>query len=197
LIQSSQIFTTLDEQHDFIGEVARMVMEYDIEDAAWRGSLASLLGAREHDNIFSRNSRYWHPYQALLTSYGELRKAAAHAHAETRDDVTTTPGYLHVFHVLTAPFDAERLSALTRSRNYHRLAQDILERSKTDPAIVIPADNREWWERTAMAGQHRPIEDPVVTTYPAPARESSGIPAWALWIGFVVLINMFRACGGL
>lgn len=193
-VQASQTFATLDEQHDFIGEIAWLVQQAGVEDSPWRGRLASLLGAREHDNIFSQHSRYWFAYESLLRSYAELRDAATHAHAGTQDEVAATPGYLHVYHVLTAPFDSERLSALTRSRTYHRLAENILERSKNDPAIVIPAENREWWERTAMAGQHRPAEDPPAAK-PAPPDKSWGFPTWPIYIVLMLLFNSIRMCG--
>jgi hypothetical protein len=193
-IRDSQIFATLDEQHDFIGEVACLVQEAEIEDATWRGRLASLLGAREHDNIFSQGSRYWYAYGALLRSYAEARVAATQAHAGTQDEVAATPGYLHVYHVLTAPFDSERLSALTRSRTYHRLAENLLERSRVDPAIVIPTENRDWWERTAMAGQHRPVEEPAAVANPAPAGGSSGFPLWPIFIVLMLILNVARTC---
>jgi hypothetical protein len=98
-----------------------------------------------------------------------------------------------VYHVLTAPFDSERLSALTRSRSYHRLAENLLERSRADPAIVIPTENREWWERTAMAGQHRPTEEPGAAN-PTAGDQSSGFPLWPIWIVLMLLLKFALTC---
>lgn len=194
-IQNAQLFASLDDQQDFIGMVALLVHHFEIADQPWRGKLAALLGARDHDNIFPQDSRYWFPYHALLESYAELRDAAARGQARNQDEYASTPGYLHVFHVLTAPFDSERLTALTRSQTYHRLAEAILERAKTDPAVVIPRENREWWERTAMAGQHRPAAQPVAANQ-APAESSGSFPLWILWPMIVLLISGLRTCGG-
>lgn len=132
-IRSEQTFATLDEQHDFVGEVACMVLDAEAGDAAWRGRLAAALGARDYENIFPPATRYWYAYDELLGSYTQQRMAGAQAHVGERSDILLTPGYLHVYYVLTAPFDAERLSALTRSQAYHRLAQSILERARRIP----------------------------------------------------------------
>jgi hypothetical protein len=193
-IKAAQTFATLDEQHDFVGEVASLVQEAQIQDAAWRGRLAAALGARDYENVFPVGTRYWHAYGELLRCYTELRMATAQSHLDQRSDIRLTPGYLHVYYVLTAPFDAERLSALTRSQAYHKLAQGILERAKSDPTIVIPAENREWWERTAMAGQHRPVAQPVVFSEPAPQAKSRSIPFWPIWILLILIANAGRAC---
>jgi hypothetical protein len=198
-IQSAQIFATLDEQSDFIGEVACLVLDSDIEESQWRGRLASLLGARDHENIFPIGTRYWYAYKQLLVNHAELRATAAKAHVEDQSHIAVTPGYLHVYHVLTGPFDAERLSALTRSQTYHRLAQQILERAKLDPTIVIPPENREWWDRTAMARQHRPIAEPVTNTRAAAATQddsSWGIAYWVFWLFLIVVGLGFRGLPG-
>jgi hypothetical protein len=193
-IQAAQTFATLDEQNDFIGEVALLVENARVEDVHWLGHLAALLGARERDNIFARDSRYWNAYNVLLDCYSEVRNVAAYEHVQTRDEIATAPGYLHVYHVLTAPFDSERLMALTRSQTYHRLAEIILQRSKADPAIVIPAENREWWERTRMAGQHRSTEEREAAPSPPPADRSSGFPIWPIWIVLMLVLNGARSC---
>lgn len=198
-IQAAQTFATLDEQNDFIGEVACLVADSGIEDSQWCGRLASQLGARDHENIFPIGTRYWYAYNRLLVSYAELRAAAAKTHVEDQSDIAVTPGYLHVYHVLTGPFDAERLSALTRSQTYHKLAQQILERARLDPTIVIPAENREWWDRTAMAGQHRPAAESVTNTRAAAAtRDDStwGGFRWVIWLVLIMVIQGARGCPG-
>lgn len=190
-IQSDQTFATLDEQNDFVGEVACLALNFDIEDRQWYGRLASLLGARDHENIFPIGTRYWYAYNELLRSHAELRATATRAHVQDQNDVVVSPGYLHVYHVLTGPFDAERLSALTRSQNYHRLALHILERAKLDSTIVIPPENREWWDRTAMAGQHRPTAEPATNTGTAAATEDdsgSDVAYWTIWLVLIVLV---------
>jgi hypothetical protein len=193
-IRSEQTFATLDEQHDFIGEVASMVLDTEAGDSAWRGRLAAALGARDYENIFPPATRYWYAYGELLQAYTQQRMAKAQAHVEERGNIQLAPGYLHVYYVLTAPFDAERLSALTRSQAYHRLAQSILERAKTDDTLVIPKENREWWERTAMAGQHRPAAEPLVASTATTQQASRRMPFWPIWIGLIILVNMGRAC---
>jgi hypothetical protein len=194
-IQADQVFASLDDQHDFIGMVALLVQHLGIEEQPWRGRLAAQLGARDYDNIFPQDSRYWFAYRALLQSYAEVRAVAAHVQARDQDGLASTPGYLHVFHVLTAPFDSERLTALTRSQTYHRLAESILQRAKTDTTIVIPPENRDWWERTAMAGQHRPTEQPA-TANAAPTGESgSSFPTWVIWPMVMLLLTSLRLCG--
>jgi len=193
-IQDAQTFSTLDEQNDFIGEVAQRVHDSDIDDEEWRGRLAELLGARERDNIFAEGTEHWYAYAELLHSYSEWKSAATVAHAQGQDEIGARPGYLHVFHVLTAPFDSERLMALTRSRTYHGLAEIILERSKTDPAIVIPQENRDWWERTAMAGQHRPAAEAVNQSSSSSSSSSSGFPGWIIWIVAMLILNGVRTC---
>lgn len=198
-VQAANIFATLDERHDFIGEVAVLVQQADFGDVRWRGRLAAQLGAREHENIFARDTHYWFAYRELLDSYAYVRGEAAQAQAKGRDDVTATPGYLHVFHVLTSPFDAERLMAVTRSQTYLRIAEAILQRAESDPAIVIPKENREWWERTAMAGQHRPMADAIAATESTAASssgQSSGFPFWPFWLLFVLLLPAVRSCSG-
>jgi len=190
-ILEAQTFSTLDEQNDFIGEVAQLVLNSEIEDTEWRGRLAEVLGARERDNIFAEGSEYWYAYSELLHSYSEMKSAATIAHAQTQEDIGARPGYLHVYHVLTAPFDSERLMALTRSQTYHRLAEIIVERSRTDPAIVIPPENRDWWERTAMAGQHRPAAEPAAKNT---SSSSSGFPGWMIWILGMLILNGIRMC---
>ena len=190
-IRDAQIFSTLDEQNDFIGEVSQLVQNSDIEDIEWRGRLAELLGARERDNIFAEGSEYWYAYGDLLHSYSEMKSAATIAHAQGQEEIGARPGYLHVYHVLTAPFDSERLMALTRSQTYHRLAESILERSKSDPDIVIPQENRDWWERTAMAGQHRPAAEPAASSS---SSSSSGFPGWVLWLLAILILNGVRTC---
>lgn len=197
-IRAAQIFATLDEQNDFIGEVACLILDAGIDDSPWRGRLASLLGARDHENIFPIGTRYWYAYNQLLASYAQLRASATGAHVADQSDIAVTPGYLHVYHVLTGPFDAERLSALTRSQTYHRLAQHILERARNDPSIVIPAENREWWDRTAMAGQHRPVAEPVTPTRPDTTQDDSGwdLSYWVIWLVLIVVVIGFRGLPG-
>lgn len=198
-IQAAQIFATLDERNDFIGEVAFLVLDSGIEDHQWRGQLASLLGARDHENIFPLGTRYWYAYNQLLMSHAQLRAAATNAHVESQSNIAVAPGYLHVYHVLTGPFDAERLSALTRSQAYHRLAQQILERARLDSTIVIPAENREWWERTAMAGQHRPTADSVADRRSGAAVQDDSnwdISYWLIWLVLIVVIAGIRGCPG-
>ncbi|HEU4603537.1 MAG TPA: hypothetical protein VFS24_16305, partial [Steroidobacteraceae bacterium] len=121
------------------------------------------------------------------------REAATQAHVA--DDASVTPGYLHVYHVLTSPFDSERLSAITRSRTYHRLAETILERAKVDSTISIPQETKEWWERTSLMGQHRPTGEPKVAPLPPPALppKSRRFPVWMVlmlifWIGRAVMM---------
>ena len=191
-IQDAQIFSTLDEQNDFIGEVAQLVANSEVEDVEWRGRVAEILGARERDNIFAEGSGYWYAYGELLHSYSEMKSAATISHAQNQDEIGARPGYLHVFHVLTAPFDSERLMALTRSQTYHRLAEIILERSKSDPAIVIPQENRDWWERTAIAGQHRPAAEPPPVSNTS--SDSSGFPGWLIWFLVIAMLNGLRMC---
>lgn len=191
-IRAAGTFASLDDQYHFVGTVAVMVQEANLEDSAWCGRVAQLLGAREHENLFTDHPRYHYAYDYLLGRYAEMREAGAQAHAgENRDD-SAAPGYVHVYQVLTAPFDAERLSALTRSQSYHRLAQRLLERAKTDPSIVIPFENREWWERTAMAGQHRPMADTIGRPAPAPEKSSGGFGYWPIGIVLFLIIHFVR-----
>jgi hypothetical protein len=189
-IRDSELFATLDDQTTFIGEVALMVRQPGAQDAAWYGRLAAQLGAREHDNIFPEYSPYWFAYQDLLKSFSELRNSAVQAHADDR--FSSSPGYLHVYHVLTSPFDSERLGALLRSRQYHAIAEGIFERAGSDPSIVIPAENRDWWERTAMAGHHRPEAREEI---PMPQSETRKFPMWAIWITLVLFMQVARYCG--
>jgi hypothetical protein len=195
-IKAADTFASLDDQYHFVGRVAVMVQEANLEDSAWCGRVAQLLGAREHENLFTDHPRYHYAYDYLLGRYEEMRAADAHAHVEANQDDSGAPGYVHVYQVLTAPFDAERLSALTRSQGYHRLAVRLLERAKTDPGIVIPAENREWWERTSMAGQHRPMVDATEQRAPEPAAEDSfRFPFWAVGLVMFLVINLARTCG--
>ena len=191
-IQDSELFATLDEQTTFIGELAMMAQQPGAQDATWRGRLAAQLGAREHENLFPEYSHYWFAYEDLLKSFSELRHSAVQAHADER--FSSSPGYLHVYHVLTSPFDSERLGALIRSRNYHAIAEGIFERARSDASIVIPAENREWWERTAMAGHHRPEAQEQIPTPPA-SDDSRKVPMWAIWITLVLLMQLARHCG--
>jgi hypothetical protein len=195
-IKAENLFATLDDQYFFTGEVARLINEFNVDDVAWCGRVAELLGAREHENIFDGDPRYWHAYQFLLRCYSELLASRAQAHLDQRSGEELAPGYLHVYHVLTSPFDAERLSALTRSQTYSRLAERILERAKSDASIAIPAENREWWERTAMAGQHKPVAEPAsfTITAPIPVKQERKFPFWAIWMLFVVLAQVARFC---
>ncbi|WP_116809175.1 J domain-containing protein [Steroidobacter cummioxidans] len=195
-VKSENLFATLDDQYFFTGEVARLIQELEIENVEWCGRVAEQLGAREHENIFDGDPRYWHAYQALLGCYSELLAGRAQAHLDRQAGEEVAPGYLHVYHVLTSPFDAERLSALTRSQAYLRLAERILERAKSDASVVIPAENREWWERTAMAGQHRPVAEPAsfTITAPVPMKSERKLPFWAMWMLFIVLAQFARAC---
>lgn len=193
-IRDAQTFATLDEQQDFVGEVATAVVDAQIGDAQWRGRLAAALGARANENIFPQGNDYWYAYERLLEDFAHFRDVAARSHADGKDDITATPGYLHVYHVLTAPFDSERLMALTRSRTYYRLAEIILQRSTTDPSIAIPVENRDWWQRTAMASQHNPVEEPAIVR--RPTGESSSFPYWILWIFFVFGLQLLRTCDG-
>jgi len=169
------------------------VQRAQVTDTAWLGRLAETLGAREHDNVFPLESGYGYAYQALLDCLSESRKKTTLAQATGHDEIASTPGYLHVYHVLTTPFDSERLMALTRSRTYHQLAESILARSKENPAIVIPAENREWWERTAMAGQHKPMSD-VLPAAPgeSPPDGSWKLLLWFVWIVVVLGFNLTR-----
>jgi hypothetical protein len=194
-VLAEDTFSTLDEQYFFAGEVARLVQEFKIENVEWCGRVAELLGAREHENIFDGDPRYWHAYQALLRCYSESLATRTRAHLD-QDTGEVSPGYLHVYHVLTSPFDAERLSALTRRQGYLRLAELILERAKIDSSIVIPAENREWWERTAMAGHHKPVAEPAsfTITDPVPMQTQRKFPFWALWAFFIVLAQLARFC---
>lgn len=192
-IQDSELFATLDEQTIFIGEVALMVQQPDMQESSWRGRLAAQLGAREHENIFPEYSHYWFAYEALLKSFSELRNSAVQARADDR--FSSSPGYLHVYHVLTSPFDSERLGALTRSRNYHAIAEWIFERARSDSSIAIPAENQEWWERTAMAGHHRP-EAQEEATVPPSSGDSTKFPVWsAIWLIIVTLMWVARCSG--
>ncbi|WP_129644326.1 J domain-containing protein [Peristeroidobacter agariperforans] len=195
-IKAENLFATLDEQYFFTGEVARLIQEFKIDDVEWCGRAAELLGAREHENIFDGDPRYWYAYQEVLRCYSALLANRAQAHLDQRSGEELAPGYLHVYHVLTAPFDAERLSALTRSQTYSRLAERILERARSDMSIAIPAENREWWERTAMAGQHQPVAEPAsfTVTGPIPVQNERRFPFWAIWVLFVVLAQFARAC---
>jgi hypothetical protein len=198
-IKAAGTFASLDDQYHFIGTIAVMIDEVSIEDSEWRSRVAQVLGAREHENIFTDNARYWYAYESLLKDYAEMRTARTHAHLDERHEDSAAPGYVHVYQVLTAPFDAERLSALTRSTSYHRLAERLLERAKGDSSIVIPFENREWWERTAMAGFHRPITDVVDPPLAQPEREdsSSGFPFWALWLVVFLIVSSARTCSSM
>jgi hypothetical protein len=195
-LKAENLFATLDEQYFFTGEVARLIKEFKIDNVEWCGRVAELLGAREHENIFDGDLRYWHAYQVLLRCHSELLANRAQAHLDQRAGEQLVPGYLHVYHVLTAPFDAERLGALTRSLTYSRLAERILERAEKDPSIIIPAENREWWERTAMAGQHKPVAEPAsfTITAPIPVQNERKFPFWAMWMLFIVLAQFARVC---
>lgn len=197
-IKAAGTFESLDDQYHFIGTVALMVADVEVVDSEWRGRIAEALGAREGENIFTGDPHYWHAYDSLLDEYATLRRYRAQSHAEEHQQDSAAPGYLHVYHVLTAPFDAERLSALTRSLSYHRLAERLLARSKNDPSVAIPPENREWWERTAMAGQHRPMADTIAEPAPAPAQEdnSSRFPFWALGFVLLIMFNATRSCTG-
>ncbi|GFE83884.1 hypothetical protein GCM10011487_58840 [Steroidobacter agaridevorans] len=195
-IKAENVFATLDEQYFFTGEVARLIQEFKIDDVEWCGRVAELLGAREHENMFDGDPRYWHAYHELLRYYSELLAGRAQVHLDRRSGEELAPGYLHVYHVLTSPFDAERLSALTRSQTYSRLAERILERAKSDASVAIPAENREWWERTAMAGQHKPVAEPAsfTVTAPIPVQNERRFPFWAIWVTFIVLAQFARVC---
>jgi hypothetical protein len=198
-IRTAGTFASLDDQYHFVGTVAIMIQEAKLEDAEWCGRVAQALGAREYENIFTDNPRYRYAYNSLLNHYGAMRAARTQAHLSEKHDDASAPGYLHVYHVLTAPFDAERLSALTRSLNYHGLAERLLERAKSDASIVIPFENREWWERTAMAGQHRPIADAIPTPSlgRAPEKTSGSFPFWGAGIFFILIVNLLRMCSGM
>lgn len=195
-IKADNTFATLDEQYFFTGEVARLIQEFKIDDVEWCGKVAGLLGAREHENIFDGDARYWHAYQTLLDCHSVLLAARAQTHLDQQAGESVAPGYLHVYHVLTSPFDAERLSALTRSQAYLRVAERILERAKSDSSIVIPAENREWWERTAMAGQHQPIAAPAgfTITEPVPIRNERKFPYWSIWVILFAIAQFARVC---
>jgi hypothetical protein len=194
-VRGSGIFVTLDEQQDFIGEVALLVRDAQVQDLEWCASLAARLGAREYENIFEPGTEYWHAYQELLNAHHAVLEMEARTRVQQADEIAQTPGYLHVYHVLTAPFDSERMIALTRSQSYYRLVEALLERAKKDSSIVIPQENREWWERTAMAGLHRPMADPAPAQAPAPASSSGGNSLWFLWPLFMLLIFGARSCG--
>ena len=196
-IRNSGIFVTLDEQQDFIGEVAVLVHDSQVQDLEWCAKLAALFGAREHENVFDPGSDYWHAYQELLNAHQAVRQIAVRTRISEADEITKTPGYLHVFHVLTSPFDSERMTALTRSQTYYRLVESLLERAKKDTSIRIPAENREWWERTAMAGLHRPMAEPSSPPTPTPRvanDDSFKFPIWAIWPFLMIFITSFRAC---
>jgi hypothetical protein len=195
-VKAAEIFSTLDEQQGFVGVVAILVQQAGVNDRDWLGRLAEALGAREHDNIFPSETPYWYAYGMLLSCHAERRASMASAHAAGLDELQATPGYLHVYHVLTAPFDSERLSALTRSKPYHRIAESLLARARHDPTLSIPAENREWWERTAMAGQHRPIEEPLSEAYrpQATTNDSPAFPGWMIWIVLMVCLQGVRMC---
>jgi hypothetical protein len=193
-VRDSQVFEALDAQNDFVGEVALLVQRSNIKDIQWIGRVAKALGARERDNMFAWGSLYYFAYEELLRCYSEARHAAAQAHIRSHDEVANSPGYLHVYHVLTAPFDSERLMALTRSQTYHRLAEKILERSGSDPSIAIPAENREWWERTRMAGQHKPGHEMEAATTTVSTGQTPEIPGWLIWIILWICIQAVRMC---
>jgi len=195
-IRAAGVFATLDEQQDFIGEIAVMVHDTEVQDLDWCGKLAAHLGAREHENVFQPGSEYWHAYQELLNAYVAVRQMAVRTRVASADEITKTPGYLHVYNVLTSPFDSERMSALTRSQTYYRLAETLLERARKDPSIVIPPGNREWWERTAMAGLHRPMANstPVQATAPTPSTGSGRSALWILWPLVMLMLGALRTC---
>jgi hypothetical protein len=193
-VRDAGIFTTLDEQQDFVGEIAVMVHDSEVQDLEWCGGLASHLGAREHENIFEPDSEYWHAYAELLNAYQATRQMAVRTRVQSADEITTTPGYLHVYHVLTSPFDSERMIALTRSQTYHRLVEALLERARKDTSLEIPPENRQWWERTAMAGLHRPMVEPAPVATPVENRDSSSFPIWIIWPIVVLILGSFRTC---
>jgi hypothetical protein len=201
-VQASGIFATLDEQQDFIGSVSLMVHDAEVEDTRvreldWCAMLATQLGAREHENIFPPGTQYWYAYQELLSALHEQRTLATRSRVQGADEISKTPGYLHVYHVITSPFDSERMVALTRSQTYHRMVNALLERAKTDSSIVIPPENREWWERTAMAGLHRPMAEPVRAAAPVAEAPSSFNPMWILWPLIVLAVSGMRLCSSM
>ena len=193
---AGETFATLEQQYMFVGAIAVILNQFQPLDPSWCGQIAERLNVRDHENPYVGDERFWSAYERLLEQYREWRATQARAHLESNAGWAAMPGYLHVYHVLTAPFDSERLNALLRSQNYHRLAERIFQRAASDATIVIPAENRAWWERTRMAGQHRPMPDappkPAVVQPPPAAEPERRIGFWPIWVGFIVLVNVAR-----
>lgn len=192
VLLAGDTFSTLDDQYLFVGAIAVLLNQFQPLDVAWCGQIAARLNVREHENPYMGDHRFSWVYEQLLDHYRQWRTSQTRTHLQAHDDLAGLPGYLHVYHVLTAPFDAERLSALTRSQTYHRLAQRIFERATSDAGIAIPLENRAWWERTAMAGKHQPVADAA----PAKERDGTRTQFWPIWIVFMLLLAAGRSCQG-
>ncbi|HKE93991.1 MAG TPA: hypothetical protein VKB34_06775 [Povalibacter sp.] len=186
---AGDMFATLDDRHELIGNVAVMLLHLDPPDPELSARVAELVEAREHENLFEGDHRFRHAYAVLLHNYGRFRAAQTTAHSS----IEVAPGYLHVYHVLTSPFDAERLGALMRSQTYHRLAERILERARTDDTIVIPAANREWWDRTTMRGQPQPEAAPRPAPQPTYTPDRPRVPFFLIFVVIMGLARMIAA----